>query len=120
MHKVIKDENQENYEQVWKPKKQEALPWKAAALRDTKNFNVALDVWSTCSISCFAAAWYLSSIFLVQHVGFLVAQTWRSMPRERDTCIDYYKTQVWRTQIHRKYLGGGLVGGVFLHIGIDT
>lgn len=70
MHKLIKDENQENMNKFGK-KKPKALPWKAAALWVIKNFNVAIDVWSTCCISCFAAVWFLSSIFLVHHVGFL-------------------------------------------------
>lgn len=59
------------------------LPWKAAAFRDISNFNVELDVWSTCCKSCRAAIWYLSSIFLVQHVGFLDRQTWRSGPERQ-------------------------------------
>lgn len=59
----------------------DVLPWKAATLREMRNFRLELDVWRRFWMSLLAASWYFSSIFLVQQVRFFDMHTWRSEPK---------------------------------------
>lgn len=66
------------------------LPWKAATLREMRYLRLELDVWRRFWMSLRAATWYLSSIFLVQHVRFLDTHTWRSEPEShRDHMLGF-------------------------------
>lgn len=69
----------------------ETLPWNSATFADIRVFRLELVTWSKFWTFFLAAIWYLTSMFLVQHVRLRESHTWRSLPWETQRELHFKK-----------------------------